>query len=262
MDNMITKIISLSKKINKFYIDKEVVLEFGINDLTSENNTQYNNKIIEAIIEDFQIYRKYKGVYFNIQNEEIIIRNIDDIKTKKHKEIINLIKFEINQYMPIDLQNYIVRYKKIKEIEDKEVIQGILFPRKFVTICNEISKKINIRHKYLNINFDILQKMISTRSINICGSKVSNIIENRKNDLIINKIYNNQIIESYILSKDYANREFINNLSQSESTYYYGISDDYIKYTKKLEVNSKLNLHNDGNLIDNINYLNELGMVT
>lgn len=261
MDNMIIKIISLANKKNKFYLDKEVILDFGINDLTSENNDHYSNKIVEVIIKEFQAYRKYKGVYFNIQNEEIIIRNIDDIKTKKHKEIINLIKFGINQYMPIDLQNYIVRYKKIKGIENKESIQGILFPRKFVTICNEISKKINIRHRYLNINFDILQKMITTRNINICPNNMFTIIENRKNDLIINKVYNNQITESYIIFKEYDNEELINNLSQNELTYYYGISDDYTKHIKKLEFNNKINLNHDGNLIDNINYLNELGMI-
>ena len=45
----------------------------------------------------------------------------------------------------VDLQNYIIKYKKITDFNDKNLVQGILFPKKFVHICNEIGEKLEIK---------------------------------------------------------------------------------------------------------------------
>ena len=51
--------------------------------------------------------------------------------------MVPLIKYEINQYIPLDLQKYIVKYKKITDSKDEKLIQAILFPKKFVYICKK-----------------------------------------------------------------------------------------------------------------------------
>lgn len=266
INNEFTEIILLSRRNHRFQMEDKVICEISLMTLNSKINENFTETILNSIKDKFAIDRFVKGIYFNIQNDQIIIRNIENIKTKKHNEIINLIKFEINNYMPIDLQEYKIRYKIIKK-NNVEILQSILFPRKFVDICNELSEKSKIKKKYLNINFDILQKLISSNLIDI--SKDSDdlntvVIENRLDDLIINLIFNNQILESYILSKNDRNKDLLIDLiNDNYQTYYYGITDDYIKSFNidKLKIEPKLQLYNKDNLEENINYIGALGMI-
>lgn len=204
-----------------------------------------------------------RNIYFNIQNDEIIIRNIKDIKTRREKDIVAIIQYEINQYMPIDLQNYIIKYKKIINMDNEKYIQGILFPRKFVYICNKISEKLNIKKRYLHINFDILQKIIDMNLFEVCNSNNDKaiIIENRSEDMILNKVFNNKIIESYTVNKN-DKMNFINTFTNN--IYYFGIDDDYIKSLdiKKIELKNKLILNKEKEKLDvTLDYLCVWGMI-
>ena len=67
--------------------------------------------------------------------------------------------------MPIDFDNYIIKYKKIINEKEEELIQGILLPMSIKSLCDNISKKLKIKNKYLNINFDILDKLIKNKLI-------------------------------------------------------------------------------------------------
>lgn len=266
INNEFTEIILLSRRNHRFQMENKVICEISLMSFNSKINEHFTETILNSIKDEFIIDRFVKGIYFNIQNDQIIIRNIENIKTKKHNEIINLIKFEINKYMPIDLQEYKIRYKIIKK-NNEEILQSILFPRKFVDICNELSEKSKIKKKYLNINFDILQKLISSNLIEL--SKDSDnlntvIMENRSDDLIVNLIFNNQILESYILAKNDRNKDLLTSLiNENYETYYYGITDDYIKTFNigKLKIKPKLKLTNKENLEESINYICALGMI-
>lgn len=266
INNEFTEIILLSRRNHRFQMENKVICKISLMSLNLKINEHFTETILNSIKDEFIIDRFVKGIYFNIQNDQIIIRNIENIKTKKHNEIINLIKFEINKYMPIDLQEYKIRYKIIKK-NNEEILQSILFPRKFVDICNELSEKSKIKKKYLNINFDILQKLISSNLIEL--SKDSDnlntvIMENRLDDLIVNLIFNNQILESYILAKNDRNKDLLTSLiNENYETYYYGITDDYIKTfnIEKLNIKLKLKLTNKENLEESINYICALGMI-
>lgn len=205
-----------------------------------------------------------RNIYFNIQNDEIIIRNIKDIKTRREKDIVAIIQYEINQYMPIDLQNYIIKYKKIINMDNEKYIQGILFPRKFVYICNKISEKLNIKKRYLHINFDILQKLMDRNLIELKDQKVKELvlIENRVEDIIFNKISNKKIIESFVINK--LDNNLKNLLKEIDNKYYFGLDDEYIKNMEipKIHINNKLILSNSENEIDESSrYLSSWGMI-
>lgn len=235
----------------------------GSNHLNNEDNNIYSEKIVQIIKDNLN--RKLKNIYFNIQNDEIIIRNIKNIKSRKQKEIIQLIKYEIGNYMPLDLQNYVIKYKKIINIKGEESIQGILFPKKYVDICKYISEKLKIKKKYLHINFDILQKLIDLRIINLSQSIDDRItiIENRENNMIINTIFYKQIIESYVVDK--SNSQYpMSESSCDENIYYFGKSDDFIEnlQIKKLDIKNKLTFKNNEEIIDmTLDYLPAWGMI-
>ena len=179
----------ISKYKKQYHIKQHLNYEKGTKNISEKDSDVYINEIVKIIKEN--IKTKLKNIYFNIQNDEIIIRNIKNIEVKRKADIIPLIKHEINQYIPLDLQKYIVKYKKITDSKDEKLIQAILFPKKFVHICKKISENLKIRNKYLHINFDILQKIIYLKLINFTNkdNKKVILIENRKEDMILNEIY-------------------------------------------------------------------------
>ena len=258
LSNTFTEILNVSKSKNKYFINSKFNYEKGLDYIS--DNEKYVKELIEFIKEN--VKERINNIYFIMQNDEIIIRNMDNINPKKKKDTIPLIKYEINKYMPIDLQNYIIKYKKIKDFDNKEYIQSILFPKKFVHICNEISKELGIKKSYLHVNFDILQKLININLISLEQNK-SVIIENRLEDMIVNRICNNTIVESYIVNKQ-NDIDFTKSLDK-ESIYYYGIEDEYIKELdiKKINIKKKIGLIANGDKISEIdNYINIWGMIS
>ena len=263
INNKNTEILLIRKNRNNYNIQSQLNYEMGSDDLNSEENHTYKDEIAKIIKDN--INHRLKNIYFNIQNDEIIIRNIKNIKTRRQKEIIQLIKYEIGDYMPLDLQNYSIKYKKIINIKGNQSIQGILFPKKYVNICKSISEKLKINKKYLYINFDILQKLIDLKVIDLSQSiddKVT-IMENREEDMILNIVSNKKITESYVVDK--ANSQYSRNrFLFDENTYYYGISDDFIEslQIKKLAIKNKLLLNSNEEVIDmTLNYLPAWGMI-
>ena len=263
IDNKNTEIILINKRRNQYYIDEKLRYEMGTYDLINEKNNTYIDEITKLI--KSKVNLKLKHIYFNIQNEEIIIRNIENIRIKKTKEIVRLIKSEICDYILLDLENYVIKYKKIINTKGKADIQGILFPRKYVDMCNKISENLKIRKRYLYINFDILQKLLDLKLINVCKKDENKaiIIQNRKEDIILNTVINNNVMESYIVNK-FNNKCLINDLSESKNTYYFGISDDFTKemQIEKLDVKNKLKIKENEGIIDmTLDYLPVWGMI-
>lgn len=252
----------IRKNRNKYDIENQITYGVGSNDLDNEQNDTYIDKVTQIIRNN--IDKRLKNIYFNIQNDEIIIRNIKNIKSIREKEITKLIECEISDYMPIDLQKYVIKYKKIINTKRNKSIQGILFPKKYVSICKSISEKLKIKKQYLYINFDILQKLIDLKVIDLSKSDDDKviIIENRDNIMIFNTILNKNIIESYVVDKDNS-KHFMNQFLQEE-VYYYGVSDNFIESLgiKKLQIENKLILKNNEKIIDmTLDYLPAWGMI-
>ena len=87
------------------------------------------------------------------------------------------------------------------------------------------------------------------------------IIENRSEDMILNKVFNNKIIESYTVNKN-DKMNFINTFTNN--IYYFGIDDDYIKSLdiKKIELKNKLILNKEKDKLDvTLDYLCVWGMI-
>ena len=63
-------------------------------------------------------------------------------------------------------------------------LQIILFPKEIEKICLDIATGLNLKHKYLNMNFDIIQKLIDKKKIDL-GHENCMIIENKRNYKIV-----------------------------------------------------------------------------
>lgn len=180
-----------------------------------------------------------------MQNEDVIVRVYKNLGKIRKKDIYGYIKFEIGQDMPVNLENYIVKYKILNKTKDTMDLQVILFPKDIEKICNEIAENIGIKRKYLNINFDIVQKLISKNQLNL-NYDICAIIENLNNDIILNLMENQKIYTSNVFEKE-GNADYILKFFDEDiHIFYYGIEDDFLNQIKekgfkvdKLEINLK-----------------------
>ncbi|WP_131037040.1 pilus assembly protein PilM [Clostridioides difficile] len=272
------RLVFLRKSHKKVFIDKSIIKEINFdikNDSNSIEKIKYIEDVVRFVKEEIGKSKiLYKNLYFNIQIQDIVIRNVEVLNTKKKRDILSMIEFEITQYIPININNYSIKYKVINSKNDKLIIQVILFPKNIIQLIKNISENLNMNPKTININFDILQKLINLNLIENF-SEEGVFIECKKSQLIINITKDKKIRETYLLSKEGKSYEFIKRLLRGfKYVYYYGIEncfiEEYFKYTdKSIEVNplrlkDKVKVENnfDADLEDNrINYINSIGMI-
>ena len=159
-------------------------------------------------------------------------------------------------------KKYKIHFLTFTYDDNNENIKLITNEKGILSLRKDLIRKI--RNKYLHINFDILQKIIDLNVINFTSEDNKNVIliENRKEDMILNEIYENKIMESFIISKANDNN-LVNNIC-NESTYYFGIDDDYIKNlnVRKIQIENKLISYIDDEMKDKtLDYLCVWGMI-
>ncbi|HAU5020649.1 TPA: pilus assembly protein PilM, partial [Clostridioides difficile] len=124
------RLVFLRKSHKKVFIDKSIIKEINFNiknDSNSIEKIKYIEDVVRFVKEEIDKSKiSYKNLYFNIQIQDIVIRNVEVLDTKKKRDILSMIEFEITQYIPINISNYSIKYKVINSINDKLNIQVIL----------------------------------------------------------------------------------------------------------------------------------------
>lgn len=266
LDSSYIKIIGLKKSLDKIYIDSDIEISY---ELDKENIYDCSNKLSQQIRYELgKLKFTYKNIIFNTQDENLIIRNINLPNVKSKTDIRSMVIYEINQYIPVNLDDYKLKYKIISSNNDELNVQVILFPNYLINLCNEIASKLGMKSKSININFDILQKLIKLKKINlICKNSV--IIENRKNEIIVNKIEGISILESYTLKKSYNIENQIYDLTKEYSEIYYYGDEHFIEVEKfnldikYIDLNNKLKLIKSRTVLleSRSKYINCIGVI-
>lgn len=205
-----------------------------------------------------------------MQNNNMIIRRIKILNVSNKKDIESMISFELTQYIPIDVQDYVIKYD-ILETTIKELdIQVILIPKYMIDICNEISLMLNMKPKELNVNFNILQKIISLDKVKDFNEK-GLFIEYKENEFIVNKVENKRVVETYILQNTHQSYQSIDKLIEEYNQgFYYGLFKDNIInninhnnnfINLELKENKKLKILGYSNECEKIEYINSIGMI-
>ena len=120
------RLIFLRKSHKKVFIDKSIIKEINFdikNDSNSIEKIKYIEDVVRFVKEEIGKSKiLYKNLYFNIQIQDIVIRNVEVLNTKKKRDILSMIEFEITQYIPININNYSIKYK------------GNSFPKEYYSI--------------------------------------------------------------------------------------------------------------------------------
>ena len=159
---------SIKVLIGKFYRNKVVVRDCII-EKTPEGsvidgaiiNILALESVIKRIIEENDINIKDAICTTNsssIINREIYIPNVDK------SEMDTVIKFEIQEYLPINLNNYIVQYIELgeEEVDGKEKIKVnvIAYPEKVARTYCEFIKNLGLKPYALDTTFNSLNKIV------------------------------------------------------------------------------------------------------
>lgn len=255
LDNYDTEISVINRKMRKINIIDNFEIEIGIKHLISLEAKKEFIKIITSKLND---YKHLKEIFFSVQNEDVIIREYPEIQRVKKRDLDGYINFEIVKDMPVNIEHYVIKYKVLNLQKNIMDIQLILFPKYIEKICTEIAQNLNIKRKYLNMNFDIIQKLIDKKKINL-GHENCMIIENKRNYIILNSVKQRKIYTSTVFEK-YGNEDYILSFLEKDiHIFYYGKEDSFIKIIKenefcvdKLNLNLKVNSLNKEDTVDNI----------
>ncbi|HBG2959674.1 TPA: pilus assembly protein PilM, partial [Clostridioides difficile] len=108
------RLVFLRKGHKKVFIDKSIIKEINFdikNDSNSIEKIKYIEDVVRFVKEEIGKSKiLYKNLYFNIQIQDIVIRNVEVLNTKKKRDILSMIEFEITQYIPININNYSIKY--------------------------------------------------------------------------------------------------------------------------------------------------------
>lgn len=255
LDDYDTEISVINRKMGKINIIDNFEIEIGIKHLISLEAKKEFIKIITSKLND---YKHLKEIFFSVQNEDVIIREYPEIQRVKKRDLDGYINFEIVKDMPFNIEHYVIKYKILNLQKNIMDIQLILFPKYIEKICTEIAQNLNIKRKYLNMNFDIIQKLIDKKKIDL-GHENCMIIENKRNYIILNSVKQRKIYTSTVFEK-YGNEDYILSFLEKDiHIFYYGKEDSFIKNIKenefcvdKLNLNLKVNSLNKEDTVDNI----------
>lgn len=255
LDDYDTEISVINRKMGKINIIDNFEIEIGIKHLISLEAKKEFIKIITSKLND---YKHLKEIFFSVQNEDVIIREYPEIQRVKKRDLDGYVNFEIVKDMPVNIEHYVIKYKVLNLQKNIMDIQLILFPKYIEKICTEIAQNLNIKRKYLNMNFDIIQKLIDKKKIDL-GHENCMIIENKRNYIILNSVKQRKIYTSTVFEK-YGNEDYILSFLEKDiHIFYYGKEDSFIKnikenefYVDKLNLNLKVNSLNKEDTVDNI----------
>ena len=255
LDDYDTEVSVINRNMGKINIIDNFEIEIGIKHLISLEAKKEFIKIITSKLND---YKHLKEIFFSVQNEDVIIREYPEIQRVKKRDLDGYINFEIVKDMPVNIEHYVIKYKVLNLQKNIMDIQLILFPKYIEKICTEIAQNLNIKRKYLNMNFDIIQKLIDKKKINL-GHENCMIIENKRNYIILNSVKQRKIYTSTVFEK-YGNEDYILSFLEKDiHIFYYGKEDSFIKNIKenefcvdKLNLNLKVNSLNKEDTVDNI----------
>lgn len=148
-------------------IDGKLIFAEGKADILSQS-------IVQALSEH---KIRYKDAIFTIQSTSILRREVEVPKVKP-REMEGMIRYEIEQYLPIDLNEYIVEYKVLEEEKDsKTKLLIAAIPKTIAEDYLSILKSMNLVPSSLDINSNSISKLFGFKQqINLTEYNLDNTV--------------------------------------------------------------------------------------
>lgn len=198
------KIEILSEVDKKISMDNIVFIEKGARE-------EYIDEISNYILNEELKYSKCKSIFINIQENDIILKNIKIDSDIKQKAIIKAVDIEIKEFCNNSINNYCIDYKKVYNDGVDTEVQVVLFPKKYIDLFSEICDRIGIEKRAMHTNFNLLERLIKKNGVKVMNSLEFGVVEFREKDLVISIFSDGVIKSSYVIKKD----EFTQEIGES-----------------------------------------------
>ncbi|KEH98649.1 type IV pilus assembly protein PilM [Clostridium massiliodielmoense] len=113
-----------------------------------------------------KVATKTKNVVFTSQSTSIITRTVE-IPWAKEKDMKSMIKYDIEQYLPIDLEEYIIKHKVIEEFQKEEVkmvrANVVVYPKKMAKMYWNLVKDLELKPIVLEVSLSAMEKVLSSK---------------------------------------------------------------------------------------------------
>ncbi len=198
------KIEILSEVDKKISMDNRVFIEKGARE-------EYIDEISNYILNEELKYSKCESIFINIQENDIILKNIKIDSDIKQKAIIKAVDIEIKEFCNNSINNYCIDYKKVYNDGVDTEVQVVLFPKKYIDLFSEICDRIGIEKRAMHTNFNLLERLIKKNGVKVMNSLEFGVVEFREKDLVISIFSDGVIKSSYVIKKD----EFTQEIGES-----------------------------------------------
>lgn len=202
--NQNTKIIVGKYEKNKVYIDRVIMMDTPLHSIEDANivDKLRLSQEIKNTIGMNSIKPKEANCTTNstsIINREIIIPKAEDA------ELDTIVKFEIQQYLPIIMEDYIIQHKVLEIVQDEnqDELPGklrvlvVVYPKHMAEGYLEMIKDADLKPNALDVNFNSINKLF-TDGVEIDEEKYSRdntiaVIDMGAENLSVNIYFNGQL---------------------------------------------------------------------
>ena len=163
-NNRNIKLLEGSKKGNRLTIYKNILLDIAPGNIDDGNIINMDN-VVYTIFQSIRKNKiKVKKAIFTVNTNSTISRNIELPILKSKSETMSMIKNELGQLMPIDLNQYKLIYKRLDRIvvdgvdKGKYMVYGI--PLEMYKQYIELAEFLKLNLLALDLSFNCLDKIV------------------------------------------------------------------------------------------------------
>ena len=148
------------------YIDKLIMTETPLHCI-EDGNIIDNEKLSLAIREVLEMGNvKIKSTHFTTNSTDIINREII-VPEAEEDELDTLVQFEIRQYLPIIIDDYIIQHNVLEQVKEETTENSInklrmlvvTYPRRIAEEYLKLAEELKLKPEVLDVNFNAVSKL-------------------------------------------------------------------------------------------------------
>lgn len=172
-----TKIVIGKHQKNKLYIDRAIIVDTPLHCI-EDGNIVDKLRLSQEIKNTLGINSiKTRDATCTTNSTTIINREIT-IPKAEDSELETMVNFEIQQYLPIIMEDYLIQYKVLETIQDdnfenslnKLKVLVVVYPKHMAEGYFETLKAADLKPSVLDVNFNSINKLLKN-DIEINGEK-------------------------------------------------------------------------------------------
>lgn len=143
-----------------------------------------------------KIHSNTKDVVLSFESTEVIKRNLIVPKVSDD-DLADLVRYEITEYLPIDINNYVMQHKRLGTTDDSKVeVQVVAVPLTIVNEIHEVIKELGYNPIGMDLHTNGLESLVSksqrysegTVAFVDIGYKYTNIIIFQNGQYVFNRL--------------------------------------------------------------------------